>query len=695
MRIKSILLENIRSHVKTLVDFSDGFNCLVGGLGTGKSSILYAVDFALFGDPLGRSYEYLLREGSEIGKIALKFVMNGREYTIWRALRRRDNRINQDMEQLKLFEGEKLIAEMKSDAVAEQLTAVTGIDRDLFREVIWVRQEHLKEILDVPPGERQRKLDQLFGLSDYETSWSNLRSVLRWYESERSIFERDPDVTGIKEIQMGYDEALKSLAEKEVELKDLKRRLAEAEVRLKEASTRLEDLETLRRRNEELRAKESELHAKIMSLEGLSARLVDEIEKRKMRGMELERRLVSLKSQEEPYRRMLQEAGLPSDQGVEQLKNYLESLIDQVSSIQGEEETMRNEIRKSAQRISSLIKESKCPLCLQVLSQDYKEGLMGQLRREENEYKQRLSELEKNIEELEHIRNLVSPAASNLQTILTRIEENERQMEEEQKFLSDAEYEFNQRQREEKTVREQLADLRLKIRGFDVAKLEEAKRQRDEAFEEHSSLKYGVQSVEGQRREIALRVDALKERLDVAQGKVERLERVRGLVELVQEIRQAYRSIQPKLRSEFITYLERVVQQVLDELTGTEGSTFTVRVDENYTPLTESEGGYQREALNLSGGERTLLAFAYRLGVGHLIMQSRVGHGLRMLLLDEPTESLGREDGSIDRLAEAISRLRTVEQIISVTHSEAFAEKADHVIRLEKRDNQSIVSVER
>ena len=80
--------------------------------------------------------------------------------------------------------------------------------------------------------------------------------------------------------------------------------------------------------------------------------------------------------------------------------------------------------------------------------------------------------------------------------------------------------------------------------------------------------------------------------------------------------------------------------------------------------------------MNLSGGERTLLAFAYRLGLGQLIMQWRVGHGLRMLLLDEPTESLGREDGSIDRLAQSLSRLKTVEQVIAVTHSEAFAESA-------------------
>jgi DNA repair exonuclease SbcCD ATPase subunit len=46
-------------------------------------------------------------------------------------------------------------------------------------------------------------------------------------------------------------------------------------------------------------------------------------------------------------------------------------------------------------------------------------------------------------------------------------------------------------------------------------------------------------------------------------------------------------------------------------------------------------------------------------------------------------------------LAEAISRFKAIEQIIAVTHSEAFAEKAEHVIRVEKEAGKSTVSVEK
>jgi len=694
VRIKTITLENIRSHLNSTVEFNRGFNCLVGGLGRGKSSILLATDFALFGEPLGRSYGYLLREGSETGKVSLKFLKNGREYTIHRVLKRSDDRIGQDMEQLKLFEGEKLIAEMKAEAVTEQLRLITGIDRDLFHEVTWMRQEHLKDLLDMPPGQRQKRLDQLFGLSDYEEAWSSIRPILRWYESESNSVRQDPDIGRIKELQGQYDDAATEFSSKEMELQDLSRRLSEAEGRLKVASAKVEELEDLRKKNEELRREEAKLQERVIAVEDASARLMNEISNRNSTIKSLEDRLRSRKKQEDDYRRMLQEVGLQTNQTVAQLKEYSEVLISQVSSIQGEKEMADAKIMESAQSMDALEARSLCPLCLQPLSPDYKQDLFKRLEEGTSELRQRLGELESNTEELEKTRTIVSSVASNIQLTLSRIEETERQLQEEHSLLSKASGEFEEMQREEEKDRERLAGLRREIGEFDVSQLDAAQKLRDVAFDEYSKTKYALQTVESQKREISLRIDALRERLESAEKKVDRLLKVEKILELVKEIRVAYRSIQPKLRSEFITYLERMVQQELDELMGFENTLLNARIDENYTPFVESPDGHERDVSNISGGERTFLAFAYRLGIGQLIMQSRLGHGLNMLLLDEPTESLGREDGSIERLAEAISRLKTVEQVIAVTHSEAFAERADHVIRIEKEDNTSRVSIE-
>ena len=351
----------------------------------------------------------------------------------------------------------------------------------------------------------------------------------------------------------------------------------------------------------------------------------------------------------------LSDLGLPKNITLENLQSYVNSIISQISSIQGEKENVRSEIKRTTQHISNLIKESKCPLCLQNLPSDYKDRLMKQFYQEISDYRQQLTELENNIRELELLRNTLFTVFSSLQAIHSERGEIIRQMENEKKLLKEALQELNEKERDVEVLKKELIDLESKIAEFDYSMLEDAQKSYEEALEGYSNLKYRVQNLEEQKKEIMLRLENLEEQLNVAQKKLKRLEKVKKTLDFIEEIRQAYRSIQPKIRGDFVSYLERIVQQILDDLAGSEGPSFTIRVDENYTPIINGEEGYERSALNLSGGERTFLAFAYRLGIGQLIMHIRSGHGLSLLLLDEPTESLGREDGSIDRLAEILS----------------------------------------
>lgn len=692
MKIKTLQLENIRSHKKSVINFTDGFNCLVGGLGTGKSSVLYAVDFALFGEPLGRSYDYLLREGEDKARVILKFSANGKEYAIIRALKRSGNRIAQDMDQLRFFEDGELVAELKSDAVVEQLFSAIGIDKEIFRRLIWIRQEHLKDILNMTPGERQKNLDQLFKLSDYEAAWSNLRSVMRWYESERSSLEKDPDVTRLDELKARYGEAVSDRRKREAELEESKLKLSETERRLKEVTSRLEELENVRRRNEELRRREAQIQARISAAEESLRMQKMRIDEQKRRIEELQRLRSSLMKQEDSEREKLRKIGLPKELTIEQLKGHADLLRDQISTDLSGEEIARSEIKRATRRISSLAEESRCPLCLQDLGLEYKNSLIKRLYDEISRNRWRLKDFEENVRRLEAAYNVVTKVVSNLQMIKTRMENLHERGESERKILADSQRRIEETAGELSKLKAELAYVHSQIEEFNVLKLEELQRQRDVVFAEYASLKSRAQSLEAQMLEISKRIDELKERLETAETKISRLEKVKKIIELIHEIRQSYRSIQPKLRKEFILYLERTVQQILDELTGADSSALRIRMDENYTPIVEGASGYKRSVSNLSGGERTLLAFAYRLGVAQLLMQWRTGHGLRILLLDEPTESLGREDGSINRLAESLSRLKTIEQIIAVTHSEEFADKADHVIWLSKEDDRSIVS---
>ncbi|MCD6446298.1 SMC family ATPase [Candidatus Bathyarchaeota archaeon] len=695
MKIEIVQLENIRSHVKSTVPFTKGFNCLVGGLGSGKSSILYAIDFALFGDPIGRSYQYLLRENAENGLVTIQFKQNGKSYKLSRGLQRRGKNIGQNFDQLKLFEGEKLIASVKNEAVAEQLKAITGFDKDIFREIVWVRQEHLKELLDAKPRERQRRLDELFGLSEYEKAWSNLAGYQKEYEGERKAYEKDPDVVGIEKLNKEYQSVIEELSLLEMDIQKTRKKLEEAKKELEEADAKLKRLEEVKVRTEELKRKEAQIQANLTNVEDASASLAEKIEAKKLIIENYKQRLQSAEEKFQNYVEKLKATGIPITQSLEALKQYLTSFDEQITSMKGEQEAAIKTIRTNQKRISSLSKENRCPLCLQPLTEEYKENMLKRIEEENNERQETITQLQHDIEELQRIRDEANKALTEIQTLTPRIEELRLRINEETQALEQLSEEFNEKQKLENELREQLYAVRKEISLFDLSEFENAKIRREQAFKNFYQIESDLKTMENRKKDMARRLDELKERIDFAQQKLERMEKVSKVIELIGNIREAYRSIQPKLRSEFVKLLRNFVQQVLDDLIGGEGPILNVMVDETYTPYVKSESGVEREVSNLSGGERTLLAFAYRLGLGQLIMQSRTGHGLSLLLLDEPTESLGREDGSIDRLAEAISKFKAIEQIIAVTHSEAFAEKAEHVIRLEKEGNISKLSVEK
>jgi exonuclease SbcC len=688
-------LENIRSHEKSRIGFERGFNCLVGGLGTGKSSILYAIDFAFFGEPLARSYHYLLREGKNSGKVSVEFLLNGKTYRIERGLKRRGKGIGQDVENLNFYEEDKLIASTKNEAVAEQLKTITGLDKEIFREVVWVRQEHLKELLDVTPRERQKRLDQLFGLSDYEVAWNNIRGVQREYEGEKKAYEKDLDVVGIGKLEADYHGAVEEFSLLENKIIDLNKSLQEAETALQAASDKLQSLERLRKQTEELLKKEAELQTKVANTEDMCARLANEIRSKTTTINEFERRLGDFETQLNSQRRQLKEIGLASDLTIDELQQQLVSFDEQMTSIRAEQEAARKETSSSKQRASNLAAENRCPLCLQPLSEDYKGHILKHIEEENLERDKRLAELQKNLHELEKLRNIVNKTVLNLQSYTPRIENTKSRVIEEKESKGKLEKEFEEQQSQEKTLRAELEEVRRDITKFDMSKLETARKLHESVLDQYHTIKAKLESSESRKKDAALRIEDFRERLERAQQKMERVKNIEKLLETVDGIRDAYRSIQPKLRTEFVRILERVVQQVLDNLVGEEGATLFARIDETYTPSIKSQKGYEREVSYLSGGERTLLAFAYRFALGQLIMQARTGHGLQMLLLDEPTESLGREDRSVDRLAEAVARLKAIEQIIAVTHNEAFAEKAEHVIRLDKEAAVSRVVAEK
>ncbi len=385
MKIEIVQLENIRSHTKSTVPFTHGFNCLVGGLGCGKSSVMYAVDFALFGDSIGRSFEYLLREGAESGKVTVQFTHNGSTYKLTRGLKRKGKSINQNIEELKLYEDEKLVASMKTDAIAEQLKAITGLDKDLYREIVWFRQEHLKELLDATPRDRQKRLDELFGLSDYEIAWGNIAQYQRDYDVEKKVYEKDPDVHGLEKLSNEYNRASEEFTLLEMDLETSTQKLAVAKRALDEANSKLKQLEEKKLAVEDIKRKETRLNANIANMTSTLVSLNQRIEGKKTIVDNLLQRQNSLDSQMKLCWGKLEQAGLPTNQPLEQLNSCISGFDDKISNLKAEQEATSRSMQTDQKRVVQLAEESKCPVCVQPLTGDYKSGLLQRIHQDNNE----------------------------------------------------------------------------------------------------------------------------------------------------------------------------------------------------------------------------------------------------------------------------------------------------------------------
>ena len=96
MLIKKLKLKNIRSYKEEEISLPQGIVLLSGDIGSGKSTILLAIEFAWFGllrgDLTGSN---LLRHGSIEASVELSFTIDNKDYTIKRTLKKTSKSIEQ------------------------------------------------------------------------------------------------------------------------------------------------------------------------------------------------------------------------------------------------------------------------------------------------------------------------------------------------------------------------------------------------------------------------------------------------------------------------------------------------------------------------------------------------------------------------------------------------------------------------
>ena len=217
MILRYLKLDNIRSYVHEKITFPAGSLMLAGDIGSGKSTILMALEFALFGIIKGNiNGESLLRKGAKTGEIELCFFLNKKEYIIKRTLQRSKQGV------IAQNSGYLIIDGMKTDATPIELKAkvlsILGYPKELlsksksliFRYTVYTPQENMKSILSEDSEMRLDTLRRVFGIDRYKRVKENTELISR--EFRRRIKSSEENISDL-------DEKKRSLDDEKVKLK--------------------------------------------------------------------------------------------------------------------------------------------------------------------------------------------------------------------------------------------------------------------------------------------------------------------------------------------------------------------------------------------------------------------------------------------------------------------------------------------
>ena len=159
--IRNLKLKNWKSHENTEVTFDRGTNVVVGRMGSGKSSILQGLSFALFGEiPEVRSRklstgDLIMRrpKRADSASVELEFETEGLIYKIKRT-------INEGQNDAELFKEGKLW-EQGITRVTSKVQEIIGIDFSTFTQVVYAKQNEMDKFLQLGKGDRTALIDGL------------------------------------------------------------------------------------------------------------------------------------------------------------------------------------------------------------------------------------------------------------------------------------------------------------------------------------------------------------------------------------------------------------------------------------------------------------------------------------------------------------------------------------------------------
>ena len=580
MLLKSIRLKNIRSYTDEKIDFPAGTTLLSGDIGCGKSTILMAVDFALFGIRKGElSGSDLLRHGKDEGSIELELELDSKSMGIRRSLRR-GSAISQES------------CVLVTDGVSENLTPVEikarvlemlGYPQELvkknkpiFRYTVYAPQEEMKKILS-DEASRLDILRKIFNIDKYGTIRANARTFL----------------TELRSMKRELEAYSKDLEAKSMEKKESEDLLAAVQGQIYSFSARLSAV------NAKHDSLKSQIDAMKLQMEDFR-KLQISVARKESEAGSLKKKIADIGSELSNIESKIQ---FNVNLFTEPVSGDMNSTLESLKLLERDRDGMLKNmavIDAEADKLSSIYSDGVCSFCGQSVSDP--ESFKGRI----DERKGKRQEIMDGIRQLDESLDAVKKQRAALE----KYSAVKRTIDELKSWRSDKQAESLRAGAALKEAEQSLLEARDAAKKYESvepeyrkAELEMAALQKDKLEMEKS-----LSRLEQQKEDAVRRLASLDAEISEKKASRQKMDDVNFLLSwfdnFILLMENIERHVLLTVQKEFDQYFQYWFAMLMDDA-------LSVRIDDRFTPVIE-QNGYETSFENLSGGEKTAVSLGLK-----------------------------------------------------------------------------------
>lgn len=183
-----LTLKNFLSYRDVSLDFRGLHTaCICGANGAGKSSLLEAITWVLWGETRASTEDDIINTGAENVRVDFQFICNSQTYRVIRS-RQRGKTSSLDF-QIASSSGFRTLNAKGLSATQKALIDSLRLDYDTFINSAYLRQGRADEFMQRKPSERKQILADLLKLSQYEELANQAKEVSKKYKLQGDLLE--------------------------------------------------------------------------------------------------------------------------------------------------------------------------------------------------------------------------------------------------------------------------------------------------------------------------------------------------------------------------------------------------------------------------------------------------------------------------------------------------------------------------